>query len=77
MTHGCVLRLYNSVTTDMAKAARKIQSLGCSVRLSFTSESLERQRILVSSYRSVLDHGVALHEQEENTTTGHLLRGVE
>lgn len=77
MTHGCVLRLYNSVTTDMAKAARKTQSLGCSVRLSFTSESLERQRILVSSYRSVLDHGVALHEQEENTTTGHLLRGVE
>jgi len=77
MTHGCVLRLYNSVTTDMAKAARRIHELGCSIRLSFTSETLERQAELVSSYRSVLDHGVALHHQEENTTTGHLLRGVE
>jgi len=77
MQHGCVLRLYNSVTTDMAKAARRIYELGCSVRLSFTSEPRERQEELVSSYRNVLDCGAALHQQEENTTTGHLLRGVE
>lgn len=77
MPHGCVLRLYNSVTTDMAKASKKLYELGCSVRLNFTSESLVVQKALVSSYRSVLDHGIALHGQEENTTAGHLLRGIE
>ena len=49
MKHGCVLRLYNSVTTDMAKYAQKIHELGCSVRVSFTDEPLERQKEIVAS----------------------------
>lgn len=77
MQHGCVVRLYNSVTTDMAKSSKRIHELGCSFRLSFTGEPLKRQIEIVSSYRSVLDHGSALHTQEENTTAGHLMRGVE
>lgn len=77
MSHGCVLRLYNSITTDMAKVSRKIHDLGCSIRLSFIAEPLEQQQALVASYRNVLDYGEALHKQEENTTTGHLLRGIE
>ena len=77
MQHGCVVRLYNSVTTDMAKSSKRIHELGCSFRLSFTGEPLKRQIEIVSSYRSVLDHGIALHAQEENTTAGHLMRGVE
>ena len=77
MQHGCVVRLYNSVTTDMAKSSKRIHELGCSFRLSFTDEPLKRQIEIVSSYRSVLDHGIALHAQEENTTAGHLMRGVE
>lgn len=77
MQHGCVVRLYNSVTTDMAKSSKRIHELGCSFRLNFTGEPLKRQLEIVSSYRSVLDHGIALHAQEENTTAGHLMRGVE
>lgn len=77
LSHGCILRLYNGVTTDMAKVSRKVHDLGCSVRLSFTDESLEKQKVLVASYRNLLDCGEALHKQEENTTTGHLLRGIE
>ena len=77
MQHGCVVRLYNSVTTDMAKSSKRIHELGCSFRLNFTGEPLKRQIEIVSSYRSVLDHGIALHAQEENTTAGHLMRGVE
>ena len=77
MKHGCVLRLYNSVTTDMAKSAQKLKELGCSLRISFTDESLERQKEIVASYRSVMDRGIPLHGMEENTTAGHLARGVE
>ena len=77
MEHGCVLRLYNSVMTDMAKSAQKLKDLACSLRISFLDEPLERQKEIVASYRSVMDHGVALHHMEENTTAGHLARGVE
>ena len=77
MAHGCVVRLYNSVCTDMAKSAQQLHALGCSLRVSFTDELLDRQKSIVSSYRSVLDRGIALHEPEENVTAGHLRRGVE
>lgn len=77
MEHGCVLRLYNSVTTDMARSAGKLHELGCSLRVCFTDEPLDIQKEIVSSYRSILDRGIALHSMEENVTSGHLLRGVE
>lgn len=77
MPHGCVVRLYNSVPTDMARSAKKLYDAGISLRLNFTDEPLERQIEIVKSYRSVLDNGLALHEPAEYTTSGHLLRGVE
>lgn len=77
MEHGCVVRLYNSVPTDMARYARQLHALGCSLRVSFTDEPIDRQMEIVSSYRSILDRGVALHQMEENVTAGHLKRGVE
>lgn len=77
MAHGCVVRLYNSVPTDMARSAARLHSAGVSLRLSFTDEPLSRQTELVRSYRSVLDHGSALHEPAEHATSGHLSRGVE
>lgn len=76
-SHGCVVRLYNSVTTDMARAAKKLHDMGVSLRVSFTDEPLERQKEIVTSYRSILDHGCALHIITEGTTSGHLARGVE
>ena len=76
MPHGCIVRLYNSVKTDMARSAQKLHELGCSLRLSFLGESLDMQKEIVSSYRSILDQGVSLHRMDENTTSGHLMRGV-
>jgi len=77
MEHGCVVRLYNSVPTDMARSAKKLYDARLSLRLNFTDESLERQKEIVSSYRRVLDEGVFDHEITEFSTSGHLTRGVE
>ena len=77
MAHGCVIRLYNSLPTDMARSAKKLYDTGLSLRVSFTDEPLERQIEIVKSYRSILDNGLALHEPAQQTTSGHLLRGVE
>ena len=77
MEHGCVVRLYNSVSSDMARSSKKLFDAGVSLRLSFTDEPLSRQKELTSSYRRVLDEGVFTHEMTEGTTSGHLARGVE
>lgn len=77
LAHGCVVRLYNSVVTDMARYAQKIRDTGLSIRLLFTDESIERQIEIVSSYRSILDYGCAMHDIAESATSGHLSRGVE
>ena len=76
MEHGCVVRLYNSLPTDLAKHAGKLKALGCSLRLSFTDESLERQCELVRSYRAVMDEGCALHEAQ-GSTAGRFVNAVE
>ena len=77
MEHGCVVRLYNSVPTDMARSSRKLCDAGVSLRLSFTDEPLSRQKELVSSYRRVLSEGVFTHDMTDGATSGHLARGVE
>lgn len=77
MEHGCVVRLYNSMPTDMAKSAKKLHDAGLCLRVSFTDEPLARQKEIVSSYRQVLDKGTAAHDMAEGTTSGHLSRGVE
>ena len=77
MEHGCVVRLYNSVPTDMARSSKKLCDAGVSLRLSFTDEPLSRQKELVSSYRRVLSDGVFTHDMTEGATSGHLARGVE
>ncbi len=77
LAHGCVVRLYNSMPTDMARSAKKLFDAGLSLRVSFTDEPLARQKEIVSSYRQVLDHGVAAHDPAEGITSGHLARGVE
>ena len=76
LEHGCVLRLYNSVVTDLSRHADKLRALGCSLRLSFTDEPLSRQVELVRSYRSVMDTGRAAHEME-SATAGRFVNPVE
>ena len=77
MEHGCIVRLYNSVPTDMARYASKLFDAGLALRVSFTDEPIERQKEIVSSYRSILDAGRPLHEPAQNTTSGHIARGIE
>ena len=77
MEHGCVLRLYNSVETDMAKYAEKLRNFSVSIRLTFTDETFERQREITASYRSVMDTGRALHAASLTATAGQLMRGVQ
>lgn len=77
MEHGCVVRLYNSVPTDMARSARKLYDTGMALRVCFVDEPLERQMEIVASYRSILDQGIAAHAMAESATSGHLARGVE
>ncbi len=73
---GCILRLYNSVPTDLARFAEKLRRLGCSIRLHFTDETIERQCELTRSYRHVIDEGSALHTPYD-TTTGRFHHPVE
>ena len=77
LSDGCVLRLYNSVVTDMARHVQRLTQLGCSLRLAFTDEPLDRQLEITASYRSLLDTGRPLHEADPTATAGHLMRGVE
>lgn len=77
MAHGCVVRLYNSLPTDMARSAKKLYDAGISLRVCFMDEPLSRQKEIIASYRSILDMGCAIHDITENTTSGHLARGVE
>lgn len=77
MAHGCTVRLFNSIPTDMARAAEKISSLPVSLRLSFTDETFTQRREITASYRHLIDCGGATHIPAENSTSGHLMRGVE
>jgi len=77
LAHGCVIRLYNSVPTDLSRVADRLRRLGCSLRLSFTDEPLERQREITASYRAILEGKRAAHAMAEQTTSGHFARGVE
>ena len=77
LPHGCVVRLYNSVPTDMSRAARRLLDTGAALRVRFVDEPIERQEEIVASYRHLLDHGRPLHESSDTATGGQLLRGVE
>ncbi|MDO5378244.1 MAG: DUF3656 domain-containing protein [Clostridia bacterium] len=77
LAHGCVVRLYNSVHTDMARMADRLRETGCSLRLSFTDEPPERQREITASYRVILDGKSANHAMAKQSTTGQFARGVE
>ena len=77
MPHGCVVRLYNSVETDMAKYAQKLHQTGISIRVTFTDEPLSRRKEIVASYRSILHSGLALHTPSDSATSGHIVRGIE
>lgn len=77
MEHGCVVRLDNSVPTDMARYSGRLFDAGVALRVRFTDEPLKRQLEIISSYRSVLDTGRPLHEPSPNATSGHIARGVE
>ena len=77
MEHGCILRLYNSVVTDLHKELQGKKGLPLSMRLAFTDETPARQQEIVASYRRILDGGAATHRIDDNLTTGHWRRSVD
>lgn len=78
MEHGCFVRLYNALPTDMARRFDRVRALGASLRVSFTDESEAQRLRVVRAYRALLDGGADPRtDAEANTTLGHLLRGVE
>ena len=74
---GCLLRLYNSVPTDMSSHWGAIADLPVGIRLDFWNETPERQKEITVSFRQLIKMGKATHIPEAQTTSGHLLRGVE
>ena len=74
---GCLLRLYNSVPTDMAKNSRILAKLPYSLQLDFTDETSDVQHEIVQSYRLLMDEGSLTHTPAASSTSGHLTRGVE
>ncbi len=77
MEHGCILRLYNSVTTDLYRELQGKAAMPLSFRLAFTDEPLKRQLEIVGSYRSILEGKESTHEPDTNLTSGHWRRSVD
>ena len=77
MEHGCVLRLYNSIVTDLSREIMRSPTLPLSLRLTFTDEDAARQCEIVASYRAMLSGGRCTHESDVNTTSGHWRRSVD
>lgn len=78
MEHGCFVRLYNALPTDMARRFDRVKAIGASVRVCFTDETAQERLHIVRAYRALLNGtGDAQSPSGENTTLGHLLRGVE
>lgn len=74
----CFVRLYNGITTDMARHFERIRALGCSIRVCFTDEGMDERIETIQAYRALLSGKADPRDKRgRQTTSGHLLRGVE
>ena len=72
------MRLYNALPTDMSRRFERVKAIGASVRVCFTDESMQERLEIVRAYRALMnDERDPRGENGDNTTLGHLLRGVE
>lgn len=77
MEHGCILRLYNSVVTDLRKELQRCPDIPLSLRVAFTDEPIELQREIIASFRTILNGEGFSCENSMNTTSGHWRRSIE
>jgi len=76
MPEGCVVELLNALPTDLSGQERRRQSLGAGMLLSFTVETPERQLAVTRRFATLLGTGIT-DQEDEPSTAGHFLRGVE
>ena len=78
MEHGCFVRLYNALPTDMARRFDRVRALGVSVRVIFTDEVAQERFEIVRAYRAMMNgQADPRPASPAQSTLGHLLRGVE
>ena len=78
MEHGCFVRLYNALPTDMARRFDRVRELGVSVRVIFTDEVAQERFEIVRAYRAMMNgQADPRPASPAQSTLGHLLRGVE
>ena len=77
LPHGCMLRLYNSVPTDLSRHMERLRPLPLSLRLQFTDEDDALCADITRHYRALMDARPSDFALPGQTTAGHLLRGVE
>ena len=77
LPHGCMLRLYNSVPTDLSRYMERLRSLPLSFRLQFTDEDDALCAEITRHYRRLMDAKPSDFALPGQTTAGHLQRGVE
>ncbi|MEG0767984.1 MAG: DUF3656 domain-containing protein, partial [Clostridia bacterium] len=75
--YGCLIRLYNSVPTDLTNHFAKLRGLCASMRLSFVDEPLAERVDIVMRYRRWMDAETVPAQKVRDTTSAHYFRGVE
>ena len=72
-----MLRLYNSLPTDMTQAMDRLRALPVSMRLQFTDEDDALCADVTCHYRRLMDGQASDFAHPRETTSGLLRRGVE
>lgn len=76
MPEGCVVELFNALPTDLSGQESRRRALGAGMLLSFTVETPERQLAVTRRFAALMRTGAA-EKDDEPSTAGHFLRGVE
>lgn len=76
MPEGCVVELLNALPTDLSGQDSRRKALGTGMLLSFTVEPPERQLAVTRRFAALMRTGIT-EKDNEPSTTGHFLRGVE
>ncbi|MDD3212915.1 MAG: U32 family peptidase [Eubacteriales bacterium] len=76
MPEGCVIEMLNALPTDLSGQAKRVHALGVGMRLCFTVEPPEAQIAITRRFAGLMA-GDKAEANDEPSTCGHFLRGVE
>ena len=71
-----MVELLNALPTDLSGQDSRRKALGAGMLLSFTVEPPERQLAVTRRFAALMRTGIT-EKDNEPSTTGHFLRGVE